>query len=377
MNKNCNFYALLFFLAPIGFACAQDRTVGPEIITPKSQNYTVETVIDGMEIPWGMVFLPDGSLLVTEKKGELIHLKEGKKTKVEGLPKVTVQGQGGLMDIILHPDYEKNGWLYLSYASSEGEGEGANTAIARAKLENNRLTGLQVLYKASPNSTRGQHFGSRMVFDDEGYLYFSIGDRGDNENNPQDISRDGGKVYRIHDDGTIPKDNPFVNKSNAKTAIFSYGHRNPQGMILHPDSREVWVHEHGPRGGDEINIVKKAANYGWPVITYGINYNGTEITDQRSKPGMEQPLYYWLPSIAPSGFAVLSGDVYPEWKGDLLIGSLKFSYLEKLTLKNNKVVKREKLMDGVGRVRNVIIGPDGLIYAGLDGQGIVRLVPKK
>src|SRR5690606_5952464 len=198
--------------------------------------------------------------------------------------KVTVQGQGGLMDIILHPDYEKNGWLYLSYASSEGEGEGANTAIARAKLENNRLTGLQVLYKASPNSTRGQHFGSRMVFDDEGYLYFSIGDRGDNENNPQDISRDGGKVYRIHDDGTIPKDNPFVNKSNAKTAIFSYGHRNPQGMILHPDSREVWVHEHGPRGGDEINIVKKAANYGWPVITYGINYNGTEITDQRSKP---------------------------------------------------------------------------------------------
>ena len=377
MNKNCNFYALLFFLGPIGFACAQDRTVGPEIITPKSQNYTVETVIDGMEIPWGMVFLPDGSLLVTEKKGELIHLKDGKQAKVEGLPKVTVQGQGGLMDIILHPDYEKNGWLYLSYASSEGEGEGANTAIARAKLVNNRLTGLQVLYTASPNSTRGQHFGSRMVFDDEGYLYFSIGDRGDNENNPQDISRDGGKVYRIHDDGTIPKENPFVNKSNAKTAIFSYGHRNPQGMILHPDSREVWVHEHGPRGGDEINIVKKAANYGWPVITYGINYNGTEITDQRSKPGMEQPLYYWLPSIAPSGFAVLSGDVYPEWKGDLLIGSLKFSYLEKLTLKNNKVEKREKLMDGVGRVRNVIIGPDGLIYAGLDGQGIVRLVPKR
>lgn len=377
MNKNSSFYAFSFFLASLGFACAQDRTVGPEIITPKSQNYTVETVIDGMEIPWGMVFLPDGSLLVTEKKGELIHLKDGKKTKVEGLPKVTVQGQGGLMDIILHPDYEKNGWLYLSYASSEGGGEGANTAIARAKLVNNRLTGLQVLYKASPNSTRGQHFGSRMVFDDEGYLYFSIGDRGDNENNPQDISRDGGKVYRIHDDGTIPKDNPFVNKSNAKTAIFSYGHRNPQGMILHPDSREVWVHEHGPRGGDEINIVKKAANYGWPVITYGINYNGTEITDQRSKPGMEQPLYYWLPSIAPSGFAVLSGDVYPEWKGDLLIGSLKFSYLEKLSLKNNKVVKREKLMDGVGRVRNVIIGPDGLIYAGLDGQGIVRIVPKK
>src|SRR5690554_1527333 len=167
MNKNCNFYALLFFLAPIGFACAQDRTVGPEIITPKSQNYTVETVMDGMEIPWGMAFLPDGSLLVTEKKGELIHLKDGKKTKVGGLPEITVQGQGGLMSVILHPEYENNGWIYLSYASSAGEGEGANTAISRARLANGKLVDLQLLYKASPNSTRGPHFGSRMVFDDE------------------------------------------------------------------------------------------------------------------------------------------------------------------------------------------------------------------
>jgi glucose/arabinose dehydrogenase len=372
-----NFLSMFIFLAIMGFACAQDRTIGPEITTPENENYTVETVIDDMQIPWGMAFLPDGSLLVTEKEGEMFRFKDGEKTKIEGLPEVTVQGQGGLMDVVLHPDYENNGWLYFSYASSEGEGEGANTAISRAKLNGNKLTDLQLLYKASPNSERGQHFGSRITFDEEGYMYFSIGDRGDNQNNPQDITRDGGKIYRLNDDGSVPSDNPFVNEPNAKTAIYSYGHRNPQGMIKHPETGEIWVHEHGPRGGDEINVIKKGANYGWPVITYGITYDGTEITEERSKPGMEQPLYYWLPSIAPSGFAVVKGDVYPEWEDDLLVGSLKFSYLEKLTLENNKVVKREKLMDGVGRLRNVRIGPDGHIYAGLDGKGIVKLVPKK
>lgn len=371
------FYSLVLFLASIGFACAQDRTIGPEIITPENADYTVETIIDGMKIPWGMTFLPDGSLLITEKEGEMILFKDGEKTKIEGLPEITVQGQGGLMDVILHPNYEDNGWIYFSYVSSEGEGEGANTAISRAKLTDNKLTDLQVLYKASPNSDKGQHFGSRMAFDDEGYLYFSIGDRGDNENNPQDITREGGKVYRINDDGTVPSDNPFVNQADAKKAIYSYGHRNPQGMIKHPDTGAIWVNEHGPRGGDEINVVKNGANYGWPVITYGINYDGAEMTDERSRSGMEQPLYYWLPSIAPSGFAVVTGTVYPEWESDLLIGSLKFSYLEKLTLENNKVVKREKLMDGVGRVRNVIVGPDGHIYAGIDGKGIVKMVPNK
>ncbi len=369
------FYSLVLFLASIGFACAQDRTIGPEIIAPENADYTVETIIDGMKIPWGMTFLPDGSLLVTEKEGEMIHFKDGKKTEIEGLPEITVQGQGGLMDVILHPNYEDNGWIYFSYTSSEGEGEGANTAISRAKLTDNKLTDLQVLYKASPNSDKGQHFGSRMAFDDEGYLYFSIGDRGDNENNPQDITREGGKVYRINDDGTVPSDNPFVNQADAKKAIYSYGHRNPQGMIKHPYTGAIWVNEHGPRGGDEINVVKKGANYGWPVITYGINYDATEMTDERSRSGMEQPLYYWLPSIAPSGFAVVTGTAYPEWEEDLLIGSLKFGYVEKLTLENNKVVKREKLMDGVGRVRNVIVGPDGHIYAGIDGKGIVKMVP--
>lgn len=375
MKENFNFLGL--FIVSIGVACAQDRTIGPEIITPENSAYTVETVVDGMRIPWGLAFLPDGTLLITEKEGEMISFKNGTKTTIEGLPETVVQGQGGLMDVVLHPDYEENGWIYFSYASPAGEGQGSNTAISRAKLNNNRLTNLEVLYKAAPNSTRGQHFGSRITFDDEGFLYFSIGDRGDLDTNPQDITRDGGKVYRLHDDGKVPADNPFVNEAKAKTAIYSYGHRNPQGMVKHPETGEIWVNEHGPRGGDEINVVEKGANFGWGVVTYGINYNGTEITEERSRPGMKQPLYYWLPSIAPSGFAVVTGSVYPEWENELLVGSLKFSYVEKLTLQNNKVVKREKIMDGVGRVRNVIIGPDGYIYAGVEGKGIVKLVPDK
>ena len=375
MKRHLAFIAA--FSTSMGFACAQDRTIGPEIITPETENYTVETIIDGMQIPWGMAFLPDGGMLITEKKGELIHLKDGVRTNITGLPEMTVQGQGGFMDVVLHPEYENNGWLYLSYASPEGEGRGANTAIARAKLSGSTLTDLQVLYKAGPNTTRGQHFGSRIAFDNEGYLYFSIGDRGDLNANPQDITRDGGKVYRINDDGSIPSDNPFVDTPDAKRAIYSYGHRNPQGMFKHPVTGEIWVHEHGPRGGDEINVVRKEANYGWPTITYGINYSGTEITKERSRPGMEQPLYYWLPSIAPSGFAYITGAVYPEWEGEILVGSLKFAYLEKLTLNNNKVVKREKLINGLGRVRDVRIGPDGHIYASVEGKGIVKLVPKK
>lgn len=370
------FYSVLLLVASMGLACAQDKTVGPEIITPETRNYTVETVVEGLTIPWGMAFLPDGGLLIAEKSGEMILFRDGKKTPLQGMPKVTVQGQGGLMDVVLHPDYKKNGWIYFSYASSEGEGNGANTAIARAKLNGSSLTDLEVLYKATPNTDRGVHFGSRIVFDGD-YMYFTIGDRGDHPNNPQDITRDAGKVYRLHHDGRIPADNPFVNEPNAKKAIYSYGHRNPQGMIRHPKTGEIWVHEHGPRGGDEINVVKKGANFGWPVISYGINYDGTTLTELEKKEGMEQPLYYWQPSIAPSGFAVVTGDVYPEWEGKLLVGSLKFAYVEMLTVENDKVVKREKLMDGEGRVRNVIIGPDGHIYAALEGRGIVKVVPNK
>lgn len=363
-----------FFVVLLSTSCAQspDKTIN----IPKTIDFTAESVVSGLQNPWGMVFLPDGSMLITEKTGELVHYSSGKTSKIANVPDVYVRGQGGLMDIELHPKYTENGWLYLSYASSEGNGKGGNTAIMRAKLSNNRLVQKQLLYKAEPNSTRGQHFGSRLEFDNEGYLYFSVGERGNRDVNPQDITRDGGKIYRIHDDGRIPDDNPFVGKSGAKTAIYSYGHRNPQGLTKHPETGKLWEHEHGPRGGDEINIIQKGKNYGWPVITYGINYSGTKITDETSRAGMEQPLYQWTPSIAPSGMTFVTSDKYPKWKGNLLVGSLSFQYLERLELKNNKVTYREKLLDGMGRVRNVRQGPDGYIYVGIEGKGIYRLVPK-
>lgn len=375
MKLNNLFFLLLIFI--YNSACAQQEESSVKAETPQNINYTTEVVISGLDIPWGMTFLPDGSMLVTEKSGKLIHFKNGEKTIVDGLPTIKAQGQGGLLDIILHPKYNENGWIYISYASSEGEGSGANTAIMRCKLKKNTLIEKQLLYKALPNSKKGQHFGARLEFDNNGYLYFSIGDRGSRDKNPQDVTKDGGKIYRIHDDGLIPDDNPFVNKAGAKKAIYSYGHRNPQGMIKHPKTGEIWTHEHGPRGGDEINIIKKGKNYGWPLISYGINYSGTSFTDHTSLPGMEQPLFYWVPSIAPSGFVIVSSDKYPAWKGDLLVGSLKFQYLERLILKDNKVIKREKLLEGIGRVRSVMQAPDGYIYVGIENVGLVKIIPKK
>ena len=349
----------------------------PEPISAATNDaYTTEVVVEGIAIPWGIDFLPDQSMLITDKSGEIYHFKDGKKQKLSNVPEVYVRGQGGLLDIAVHPDYKNNGWIYFTYASPEGEGEGGNTAIARGKIDGTKLTDVEVLYKAGPNTTKGQHFGSRIAFDKDGYLYFSAGERGARDENPQDITRDNGKVYRLNDDGSIPQDNPFVGKENAKKAIYSYGHRNPQGMILNPETGEIWVHEHGPQGGDEINIVKAGANYGWPIVTYGENYDGTPITEERSKPEFEDPIFYWLPSIAPSGFAYVTSEKYPELKGNLLVGSLKFQYLEHLVLDGKKITKREKLVEKIGRLREVVEGPDGNIYLGVEGKGILKLVKK-
>lgn len=349
--------------------CAQDKN-------PINNENSHEVIVPNLNIPWGFTFLPDGSMLINEKSGELIHFNNGTKTTISGLPEIYVRGQGGLMDVILHPNYKENGWIYFSYASSTGDGDGGNTTIARAKLNSFKLTNIEVLYKAEPNSRRGQHFGSRLVFDKNGQLYFTIGDRGNRDENPQDITRDCGKVYRINDDGSIPNDNPFINKENAKKAIYSFGHRNPQGMTAHPKTGEIWTHEHGPKGGDEINIISSGKNYGWPIISYGVNYSGTKFTDITEKKGMEQPLHYWVPSIAPSGMAFIDSDKYGNWDGNLLVGSLKFQYLDMCTIKNNVVVKEERLLDGLGRVRCVEQGPDGYIYVGIENLGIVKLIRK-
>ncbi|WP_378176536.1 PQQ-dependent sugar dehydrogenase [Aquimarina sp. SS2-1] len=371
--KNFLFLKVIFLTTL--FSCAQEKKNDVPIqSTPK--NYTTEIVVPDLQIPWGMVWLPDGSMLITEKSGELIHFKDGTKTQVSNIPEVYNRNQGGLLDIELHPKYDENGWIYLTYSSTEGSEKGGHTALIRAKLENNQLTSIEKLYKGTPNTTRGHHFGSRIEFDNQGYLYFCIGDRGNRDENPQDITRDGGKVYRLNDDGSIPEDNPFVDKNQAKKAVFSYGHRNPQGMAINPIDGKIWIHEHGPRGGDEINVINKGLNYGWPVITYGINYSGSAITDITSKEGMEQPLYYWVPSIAPSGMDFVTSDIYPDWKNDLLVGSLKFQYLELVELENNEVIGRKKLLEDVGRVRNVRQGPDGYVYVAVENKGIIKIIPK-
>ena len=373
--KTFGYYSVILFFN-LYLSCAQDNP--PFIESPSEINYSYETVVDGIDIPWGMAFISESDFLATEISGTLYRVVNGKKIVVEGLPELYVRGQGGLLDVALHPDYINNNIIYMTISSNtEGDSEGGNTALYSAILDGNSLKDVKLLYKATPNTKKGQHWGSRIVFDQEGHLYFGVGDRGNRDVNPQDISRDGGKIYRLNIDGSIPKDNPFVGKENAKEAVFSYGHRNPQGMVTHPKTGEIWEHEHGPKGGDEINIIKPGVNYGWPTITYGINYSGTPITDKTSMPNMAQPFYYWVPSIGPSGMAFSSSGVYPDWTDNLFAGSLKFEYLERLVIENNKVVKREKVLDKIGRVRNVVEGPDGYLYVGVEGKGILKIVPAK
>ena len=380
MKKTLSIYlTLTFFL--LNFSCAQDLkpldNQKEDSIIVDEKNYKMEVVFEDENLIWGLEILDDNSILASIKSGSIIHYKDGIKKNIKGVPEVYLRGQGGLLDLELHPDFNENRLVYLSYAYMKNRDDGGNTAIARAKLVNDSLKNLEVLYKGSPVSRKGQHYGSRMAFDNENYLYFTIGDRGNRNVNPQDISVDGGKVYRINDDGTIPSDNPFYDVPNAKKAIYSYGHRNPQGIFKHPETGKIWTNEHGPRGGDEINIIEKGKNYGWPKITYGKNYSGTTITKNKSLPGMEQPLYYWLPSIAPSSFEYISSEIYPDWKGSLLAGALVFKYIERIGIKNNKVVSRSKIAEGLGRPRDIVQGPDGYVYVSIENKGVYKILPKK
>jgi len=380
MKKTLSIYlTLTFFL--LNFSCAQDLkpldNEREDTIIVDEKNYEMEVVFEDENLIWGLEILDDNSILASIKSGSIIHYKDGIKKDIKGVPEVYLRGQGGLLDLELHPNFNKNRLVYLSYAYMKNRNDGGNTAIARAQLVNDSLKNLEVLYKGSPVSRKGQHYGSRMAFDNENYLYFTIGDRGNRNVNPQDISVDGGKVYRINDDGTIPDDNPFIDVPNAKKAIYSYGHRNPQGIFKHPKTGKIWTNEHGPRGGDEINIVEKGKNYGWPKITYGKNYSGTTITKNKSLPGMEQPLYYWLPSIAPSSFEYISSEMYPDWKGSLLAGALVFKYIERIGIKNNKVVSRSKIAEGLGRPRDIVQGPDGYVYVSIENKGVYKILPKK
>jgi len=376
MKKNISIYFTILIIM-FNFSCGQEPNDKNEIIVTDELNYEMELVFENDGIIWGLEFLNDNSILATLKSGSIIHFKDGVKKELKGVPEIYLRGQGGLLDIAIHPNFEKNKFIYLAYASEDIEGKGGNTTISRAILNGDTLEELEVLYKGTPDSRKGQHFGGRMEFDNENYLFFSIGDRGNRNVNPQDITIDGGKIYRIKDDGTIPKDNPFYNDGNAKKAIYSYGHRNPQGMFKHPVSGKIWTNEHGPRGGDEINIIEKGKNYGWPKITYGINYSGTTITKNKSLPNMEQPLYYWIPSIAPSSFEYISSEIYPDWKGSLLAGALVFKYIERIVLEDDIVVSRSKIAENLGRPRDIKQGPDGYIYVSIENKGVYKIIPKK
>ena len=363
-----------FFLLLLAFAsCALAQPHKSE-----EHSFRVVRVAQGLEQPWSLAFLPDGRMLVTEKAGRLRVVNQGKlePQPIAGLPQVTVHGQGGLHDVVLHPNFQSNRLVYLAYAA-RGE-DGVGTELARGRLEGNGLEEVQVLFRQSPKGRAGQHFGGRIVFDRAGYVYLTLGDRGERER-AQKHDDHAGSVIRLHDDGRVPKDNPFVGKAGWKPEKFTLGNRNMQGAALHPQSGVLWVHEHGPQGGDEVNIIRAGANYGWPVITYGVNYGiGTKIGEGNAKSGMEQPIHHWVPSIAPSGMAFYAADRFPRWKGSLFVGALRDQMLVRLQLDGAKVVKEERLLKNVlGRIRDVRVGPDGLIYLLTDdSNGVLsRLEP--
>ncbi len=372
--KPCSRHPL--FLSLVGFLlCFAVETPAADADEP----FKVVTVTEGLEYPWGMAFLPDGRILVTERPGRLRLVVEGKldPAPIGGLPEIAATGQGGLLDVALHPEYPDNGWIYLSYAAA-GPG-GVGTEVMRGRLDGHRLVNQQLLFRVSPKSRGGRHFGSRLVFDNKGYLFITAGERGDRER-AQDLGDTAGSVIRLHDDGRIPADNPFVGVSGARPEIYSYGHRNPQGAALHPDTGVLWIHEHGPQGGDELNIISAGANYGWPVITFGKEYGtGWDIGEGTHKEGMVQPIHYWVPSIAPSGMAFYTGDRFPAWRGNLFVGALKFQLLVRLELRGDRVVMEQRYLRGrIGRIRDVRNGPDGYLYLLTDDPAgrLMRLEPR-
>jgi glucose/arabinose dehydrogenase len=351
------------------------------IFTSNGMTVRLDTIATGMLSPWGFAQLPNGNYLITDRTGQLYRVDQNRtKNLIKGTPQVFAEGQGGLLDVKLHPQYEKNGWVYMSYSKFKKPDSVTltTTAIVRGKIVGDVFTEVQEIFEANPYTRTKHHFGSKLMFDDKGYLYFSVGERGNENEFPQSTGNDNGKIHRIFDDGRIPGDNPFAKDGKSKASIWSYGHRNPQGLILDKKTNTIWETEHGPRGGDELNIIRKGANYGWPVICYCINYNGKPITNISKKDGMEQPEQYWIPSIAPCGMTMVTGDRYPAWKDNIMVGSLRFMYLNRCVMKDNKVVKQEKLFPNLGRMRNVEMGNDGYMYIAVEKPGMVfKVVPLK
>ena len=378
-----SFIVFAFWLAPSVGAqeTAYEAERGP---------YRVVTVVDGLQDPWSIAFLPTGEMLVTEKPGRLRIVRDGvlQPEPIAGTPRVRYLGQGGLLDVALHPNFESNRLIYLSFSKPNEDGSQGTTAVVRGRLEGNRLENVEEIFEAQAWSTSGGHYGSRLVFDREGYLFITVGDR---QASPaietaylhpaQDLSNHQGTTIRLHDDGRVPADNPFVGRPDALPEIWSYGHRSPQGLAIHPETGDIFQNEHGPQGGDELNLIQRGRNYGWPVVGYGTNYGGTQLFSTREVTGMEHPLQHFTPSIAPSGLMVYTGDAFPEWKNSVFMGGMAHPQMARLPLVGEGEgvyvgrMERPPLMYGFGRVRAITQGPDGLIYVAIDARGTGELTP--
>ena len=384
LNNNLIIFSKIFllFLLSSLIKAGDIQNWDDSVEKTKKETFRVETFIDGFDIPWGMVFLPNQNLIVSDRNGSLwlVDYKEKSKTKISGVPNVRYKGQGGLLDVEIHPEFINNNYIYIGFTDYLNSKKNRTfTSIIRARLKNISLTDQKIIYKADDtfydNST--VHYGTRIVFDDKGFLYFSIGDRG-KRNQAQLLDYPNGKIHRLNADGSIPSDNPFFENNNAIKSIWTYGNRNPQGLAMHPASSILFETEHGPRGGDELNILSSGKNYGWPEITYGKNYSGTTITKYTHKEGMEQPVIHWTPSIAVCGIDFYDGELFNNWKNNLLVSSLKFERLYRLEIDDDKVIDQEIIYEAGSRIRDVQTGPEGFIYIALEDPGrIVRFMPIK
>jgi aldose sugar dehydrogenase len=347
----------------VGCSSQPEGVAAEERIESEQAAFHVVEVVGGLEHPWAVAFLPGGEMLITERPGRLRLVSDGelRPEPIAGVPEVWASGQGGLLDVVPHPDFADNRLVYLSYSAPVDGGH--HTHVARGRLGEGALEDVEVIFQASPPASGGRHFGSRLVFDRDGHLFITLGERGDAER-AQDPFDHAGTLVRLHDDGRVPDDNPFVDGDGGAPEVYSFGHRNAQGMALHPETGRVWLHEHGPRGGDEINVPRPGLNYGWPVITHGVAYSGLTIGEGITEhPDMESPIHHWTPSIAPSGMAFYRGDAFPEWQGDLFVGALAGQHLARLELDGEQVVAEERLLENtIGRIRDVRSGPDGLLY---------------
>lgn len=367
-----------------------NATLPPPVVAPdpreirrsEQHRYRIEYIVrDGLQVPWSFAWLPDGRILLTERIGRLRVIENGRllPQPVAGIPEVIERGEGGLMSVAVDPDHARNGWIYLSF-SDPGADEHAMTKIVRGRLEDGAFVGMETIFSVPREEYQEGYvlFGGRLAFD-QGFLYFTVGERG-KTGDAQDLTVPNGKIHRIFPDGTVPPDNPFVGRPGAIGSIWAYGSRNPQGLAIHPATHAIWTTEHGPRGGDELNHIRKGLNYGWPAITYGINYNGTPVSDRTEAPGMEQPKRHWTPSIATSQASFYTGDKFPRWKDNLFIGSLGQQKFIRFELDGANIVHEEEIFSGLGRVRDIKTGPDGLLYLALEQIGaasgwLVRLVP--